>query len=122
MLGIARVSRGRVFTLALTVSGFLLLPQHATATPHVRRDIQNLSATDPALVSYAKAIKAMKALPASDPRSWSYQAAIHMTTTTPVHTAWNTCEHGTYYFWSSLGTTLLGLELADGEAATRAVP
>jgi tyrosinase len=100
MLGIARVSRGRVFTLALTVSGFLLLPQHATATPHVRRDIQNLSATDPALVSYAKAIKAMKALPASDPRSWSYQAAIHMTTTTPVHTAWNTCEHGTYYFWS----------------------
>ena len=38
------------------------------------------AATDPVLVSYRKAIKAMKALPTSNPLSWNYQAAIHRTT------------------------------------------
>jgi len=42
----------------------------------------------------------MKALPTSDPRSWAYQAAIHGTMASPPMTAWNTCEHGTLYFWS----------------------
>jgi len=42
----------------------------------------------------------MKLLPASDPRSWSYQAAIHGTVTTPVLTAWNTCQHNALFFWS----------------------
>jgi tyrosinase len=59
-----------------------------------------MNASDPILVSYRTAIKAMKALPATDPRSWAYQAAIHGTFVTPVQTAWNTCEHGSYFFWS----------------------
>lgn len=71
-----------------------------TTTPFVRRDVGAMSASDPILVSYRKAIKAMKALPASDPRSWTYQAAIHGTTLAQTRTAWNTCEHGTYFFWS----------------------
>src|SRR6185369_7997531 len=69
-------------------------------TPFVRRDIGGLTADDRILVSYRKAIKAMQALPVSDPRSWAYQAAIHGTTATPVLTAWNTCQHGTDVFWS----------------------
>lgn len=70
------------------------------ATPLMRRDVGGMAASDPILVSYRAAIKAMKALPATDPRSWSYQAAIHGTTLAQTKTAWNTCEHGTYFFWS----------------------
>lgn len=69
-------------------------------TPLMRRDVGPMAASDPILVSYRAAIKAMKALPATDPRSWTYQAAIHGTTMTQTRTAWNTCEHGTYFFWS----------------------
>jgi Common central domain of tyrosinase/Polyphenol oxidase middle domain len=66
----------------------------------VRRNVGNMSASDPVLLTYRKAIKAMKALPPSDPRSWSYQAAIHGTFTTPALTAWNTCQHNSLFFWS----------------------
>ena len=70
------------------------------AGPFVRRDVGGLSVSDPILISYANAIKAMQALPSNNPLSWSYQAAVHGTTVTPALTAWNTCEHGTYFFWS----------------------
>lgn len=79
----------------------LLRPQSAFAVPvRLRRDVGNLSANSSVIKSYAKAVKAMKALPTSDPRSWAYQAAIHGTMASPPMTAWNTCEHGTLYFWS----------------------
>lgn len=68
-------------------------------TTVVRRDVGGLSASDPIIVAYKTAVQAMKALPASDPRSWTYQAAIHGTFATPVQPAWNTCEHGSYWFW-----------------------
>ncbi len=78
-----------------------LLPGLAqAASVGVRRNVGNMTAADPVLLTYRQAIKAMKALPASDPRSWSYQAAIHGTMTTPVKTAWNTCEHSSTFFWS----------------------
>jgi tyrosinase len=32
--------------------------------------------------------------------SWDYQAAIHGTTLSGSSTAWNTCEHGSMFFWS----------------------
>ena len=73
----------------------------ALAAPFVRRDIGGLSASDPIIVSYRKAIAAMRLLPNSNPRSWAYQAAIHGTTLPgPPLTAWNTCQHGNYFFWS----------------------
>src|SRR5882762_8284165 len=70
------------------------------AAPLMRRNLGGMAASDPILVSYRKAIKAMKALPTANPLSWEYQAAIHGTLTTPELTAWNTCEHSTLYFWS----------------------
>jgi len=70
------------------------------AAPLTRRDIGGLSASDPIITGYKTAVTAMKALPATDPRSWSYQAAIHGTYTAGAHTAWNTCEHHTKFFWS----------------------
>jgi len=59
-----------------------------------------MDASDPVLVSYRKAIKAMQALPQSNPLSWIYQGAIHWTTLTPLLTSWDNCEHGTEFFWS----------------------
>jgi tyrosinase len=76
---------------------------HDTAQPSaafVRRDIGNLLETDQVIVSYRKAIAAMQALPYTNPCSWTYQAAIHATTLTDNLTAWNTCEHGSIFFWS----------------------
>ncbi len=71
------------------------------ATPVVRRDVGGMDASDPILLSYRKAIRAMQALPSNNPLSWTYQAAIHWTTLPPpILTAWNTCEHNTDFFWS----------------------
>jgi tyrosinase len=68
--------------------------------PFTRQDVGSLTATDPTLVSYKNAVQAMQALPDTNPLSWTYQAAIHGTTSSASHTAWNTCEHGTLYFLS----------------------
>jgi tyrosinase len=59
-----------------------------------------MDASDPVLLTYRRAIKAMQALPTTDPRSWTYQAAIHWTTLTQALTAWNTCQHNAQFFWS----------------------
>src|SRR5438034_3399414 len=70
------------------------------ATEFVRRNVGAMSASHAVILGYRKAIKAMQALPPNDPRSWTYQAAIHGTFRTPPMTAWNTCQHGNYFFWS----------------------
>jgi tyrosinase len=53
-----------------------------------RRDVSLLAANDPILVAYRKAIAAMKALPATDPRNWTSQAQIHN----------NKCPHRNWFF------------------------
>src|SRR4051794_3106299 len=77
--------------------GIPALAGYATG-PAVRRNAFNMGNSDPILVGYRKAITSMRALPPSDPCSWSYQAAIHGTTATPVLTAWNTCHIDPRYF------------------------
>jgi hypothetical protein len=69
------------------------------AAPVMRRNLGGMAATDPVIISYRKAINAMKLLPSTNPLSWDYQAAIHGTTLSGSHIAWNTCEHGTHLFW-----------------------
>lgn len=70
----------------------------------VRRSIWSLgSAADPwhpVTLGYARAVRAMQALPISDPRSWRYQAAIHglAGTAPPTGAPWNECQHATWYF------------------------
>lgn len=49
----------------------------------------------PQLATYKAGVAAMKALPASDPRSWAAQAAIHGTAA-----GFNLCQHGTPHFLS----------------------
>jgi len=88
--------------VSATVLGSALLDAGLAfgATTYVRRNLVGMDASDPILVSYRKAIKAMQALPQSNPLSWTYQGAIHWTTITPLLTSWDNCEHGTEFFWS----------------------
>ncbi|MGC1672282.1 MAG: twin-arginine translocation signal domain-containing protein, partial [Candidatus Acidiferrales bacterium] len=75
----------------LGISFLDALPAQATSS-FVRRDVGGMSATDPVLVSYGKAVQAMQALPNTNPLSWAYQAAIHGTTLSGSNTAWDTCQ------------------------------
>jgi tyrosinase len=51
---------------------------------------------DADIATYRQAVSLMKALPASDPRNWDKQAAIHGTTAG----GFNLCQHGTEHFFS----------------------
>jgi hypothetical protein len=68
----------------------------------VRRDIWELEKNgpfDPITLAYAKAVKAMQAKPASDPTSWTFQAAIHGAyAPPPPGAAWNQCQHQGWFF------------------------
>jgi hypothetical protein len=92
------VAAGAAASTVLGSSFFNL--QTVLAATYVRRNLGGMTASDPVLVSYGKAIKAMKLLDYHNPLSWDYQAAIHGTPRPDSLTAWNTCEHGTPYFWS----------------------
>jgi len=95
------VTAGATASVVLGSSLFRL--EKALAAPLVRRNLGGMSASDSVLVSYRKAIKEMQKLDSTtplSPLSWTYQAAIHGTTLAGSHTAWNTCEHGTIFFWS----------------------
>jgi tyrosinase len=64
----------------------------------VRREISGLAATDPIVTGYAQGVKRMRERHPEDPTSWSYQAAIHGSLTTPARNLWNQCQHATWYF------------------------
>lgn len=53
---------------------------------------------DPTVEEYAKAVAIMRARPAHDPTSWTYQAAMHGTHARTVQPLWNGCQHGTWFF------------------------
>lgn len=68
-------------------------------TPYVRPSVYGNMAN---LTSYANGVAAMKALSISsptDPRGWTYQAAIHGSMMTGMPD-WNTCQHNDDFFWS----------------------
>src|SRR5262245_37507823 len=67
---------------------------------NVRRSIFALDPNGPELASLRHGIQVMQSRPATDPTSWIYQANIHSTRDVPVLTAWNTCQHGSFYFLS----------------------
>ncbi len=66
-----------------------------------RRNVIDLADGDDTLLWYGCAVAAMKALPGDDPRSWTYQAAIHGTTADVPSSLANflaQCEHGSSFF------------------------
>lgn len=54
----------------------------------VRRNLASLAPNDPVIQGYREAVRALKALPATDPRNWARLAQIHK----------NHCPHGNWYF------------------------
>ncbi|WP_052914317.1 tyrosinase family protein [Protofrankia coriariae] len=68
----------------------------------VRREAWSLQADspfDPITLAYAKAVQVLRARPASDPTSLTYQAAIHGSYRTPPPGAnWNECQHRSWFF------------------------
>jgi tyrosinase len=91
---------GAAASVAVIVPSLFDMESIVHAAPVMRKDIAGLTAASPLIVSYGNAITAMKALPESNPISWGYQAAIHGKSGGSPHTAWNTCEHHTLFFWS----------------------
>ena len=93
--------RGAGTLAAAVIASPSILPEKLfAASTEVRRNVGGMSAYDPVITDYRKAVRAMQALPNTNPLSWAYQAAIHGTTLAQNLPAWRSCEHGTYYFWS----------------------
>ncbi len=96
-------SSGKLDHLALyrPGTGTIWILEHQ---PFVRRDSASLPAQglpapwDPVMLAYARGVAVMQARPASDPTSWSYQAAMHATTQTPTRPLWNECQHHKWHF------------------------
>ena len=65
-----------------------------------RRSVRGMTMNDPDLAAYSRAVAAMKALPASDPRNWNRFAGIHA----------SFCPHGNWYFLPWHRAYLVALE------------
>jgi tyrosinase len=64
-----------------------------------RQNVAYLRADDPVLVSYRKAVAAMKKLPPDNPLSWQFQANMHGVPTVGANNdAWRWCMHGNWWF------------------------
>jgi Common central domain of tyrosinase len=97
--------------------------------PYLRKDVWMLPPDDPIITAYAGAVASMKAKPANDPTSWSYQAAIHGTYASSPLPEWNQCKHGSWYFLSWHRTYVYFFErivraevVANGGPPTWALP
>lgn len=64
----------------------------------IRKNFKKLTAAE--LTAFKNGVAVMKSRGPLDPTSWTYQAAIHGTSATPVQTAWSTCQHNTTFFLS----------------------
>ena len=73
-----------------------------TGQPQVftRPNVGKLDPGGPEIAALRKGVETMKSRPASDPTSWLYQANMHGTYDTPALQAWNSCQHGSYFFLS----------------------
>lgn len=91
-----------------------ILTRPAVPSPlRVRRNAKNLPISHPFMDFYAKAIRAMQALPIADPLSWRFQAAIHdyvrdqdpnasagdvLPSAAIQSTFWGQCQHNSWFF------------------------
>lgn len=82
------------------------------ATLALRRDINTLAPNDPIILTYAAAVRYLRALPSSDRRSWSNLTTIHM--------KW--CTHQNWYLLPWHREYLLALERIIRALPLSAVP
>ncbi len=75
------------------------LPQRQLSQPGVQVRPNILSLNGQQLESLKRGVAAMKALPASDPRSWTFQAAIHGVSDPTISSPlFSKCQHGNLHF------------------------
>jgi tyrosinase len=70
------------------------------AESYVRPNIGKLDPAGPEIAAFRAGVAAMKARASTDPTSWTYQANIHGTYDAGNLEAWDTCQHGNYFFLS----------------------
>jgi tyrosinase len=87
------------------------LKQALAAGPFVRLNVKGMTTATKTIISYKAGIKAMQALPASNPLNWTTWANIHGSPsgTGPL---WNTCQHGSWWFFPWHRMYLFYLEAA----------
>lgn len=83
---------------AQVLQKYLLRKRCKDAGAIIRKNFKNLTAAE--LTAFKNGVAVMKSRGPLDPTSWTYQAAIHGTSATPVQTAWSTCQHNTTFFLS----------------------
>jgi Common central domain of tyrosinase len=67
-------------------------------TGHLRRNVSSLDPSGPEIAALRRGIEVMQSRPVTDPTSWLYQANIHGTFDRPLQPAWNSCQHGSWFF------------------------
>jgi tyrosinase len=87
------LTRRQLFQIAALAGGGAGLASACTeqqnqqiADRPIRKNIATLAPNDPTVTTYAAAIRAMQALPSTDPRNWHRQAQIH----------YNFCRHNSW--------------------------
>src|SRR5262245_22533992 len=74
-------------------------PPLVPATLGIRQNVADMEDDHPVLVSYRKAITAMRGLAATNPRSWKFQANMHGIPEGEGQNAdWDWCMHGNWWF------------------------
>jgi hypothetical protein len=92
-------------------------------------ELENQQNWHPVSLAYARAVGVLQQRTATDPTSWSYQAAIHGSGSTPAELGWNQCQHGGWFFLPWHRMYLYRMEellrdavIADGGLADWALP
>ncbi|MFP5288057.1 MAG: tyrosinase family protein, partial [Thermoanaerobaculia bacterium] len=65
-----------------------------------RPNMGTLDPNGPEIAALRQGVQVMKSRPVTDPTSWLYQANMHGTYDTQNLQAWNTCQHGNFFFLS----------------------
>ncbi|KJH73445.1 tyrosinase family protein [Aliterella atlantica] len=81
------------------ISRFFVEKANAQTATFVRENIYTFMQSPAKVAALRRGVQVMKSRPANNPTSWAYQANIHGTTIRPLLASWNTCDHGTFFFF-----------------------
>jgi Common central domain of tyrosinase/Polyphenol oxidase middle domain len=81
------------------LSRFFVDRADAQTTPFVRENIYTFMQSSQKVADLRRGVQVMKSRSANSPNSWAYQANMHGTTIRPLLASWNTCDHGTFFFF-----------------------
>lgn len=98
LVGYASAGTAAVGSVPL-LSRFFADKANAQTAPFVRENIYTFMQSPTKVAALRRGVQVMKSRSATNPTSWAYQANMHGTSNRPLMTAWNTCDHGTFFFF-----------------------